>query len=474
MVGSDRICGVVGEFGGVSLGDSRLDARLVRIVELSAASPSASFPDQMHSDAELEGLYRFLANDRVTIEKLLAGHLEQTKKRIGQRPVVRVLHDTTRLRFDGDREGLGVLQRGARGFLAHMALAVAADEDREPLGVLGLRAYVHADASGGESLTPKEIYDAEQARPRDERESSRWEKLAAEVTQLLPDGVRAVHIMDQEADDFALIAGLQASAMSYVIRGASSRVVFQGRHGKKTVTLLDLLESSEANVFRTVRLSARSKAQARTRRHAERIERDAELQLKWGAVTLPRPERSRTDTRELNVNAVFVFEPNPPPGTEPVEWMLLTSEPVNGFEDAVAIVDHYRARWMIEEYFKALKTGCSIEKRQLTCFDGLVRALALAAPIAWKLLALRHWSRVNPSKPAGEAYEPSQIELLTIMLAQRAYALPKRATVRDVMLGIAKLGGHIKNNGDPGWQVLGRGMLRFEDAHEIWRMALEM
>lgn len=103
---------------------------------------------------------------------------------------------------------------------------------------------------------------------------------------------------------------------------------------------------------------------------------------------------------------------------------------------------------------------CSIEKRQLTCFDGSVRALALCVPIAWKLLALRHCSRVNPSKTAREAYEPGKIKLLTIMLAQRAYTLPKRPTVRDVMLGIAKLGGQIKNNGDPGWQVLGRGMLR--------------
>jgi len=71
-----------------------------------------------------------------------------------------------------------------------------------------------------------------------------------------------------------------------------------------------------------------------------------------------------------------VVEPEPPPGEAAIEWMLVTSEPVQTLEDAAAIVDHYRARWLIEEYFKALKTGCAFEKRQLMHLDGLVRALA--------------------------------------------------------------------------------------------------
>jgi len=62
--------------------------------------------------------------------------------------------------------------------------------------------------------------------------------------------------------------------------------------------------------------------------------------------------------------------------------MLFTSEVVERLEDATAVVDHYRARWIIEEYFKALKTGCGFEKRQLTSLLGLLRALALF--IRWR------------------------------------------------------------------------------------------
>jgi len=471
MARTDGVCDVKSEFIGVSLGDTRLDERLVRVVELMAESPSASFPEQMGNDAELEALYRFLGNKRVTTDKLLAGHLRETCERFRDQPLVRVVHDTTRLRYEGEREGLGVLQRGTRGFLAHVALAVSADESREPYGVLGLRPYVRSDTVARRKLTEKERYRAEHARSREDRESSRWEKLARDVSATLPESVRAIHIMDQEADDFALLAELQKETIAFVVRGSSSRAVVHGKKGKKTVTLEEALDASTEAVFRTVHLSPRSEKQASTRRHSARDERTAELHIKWGEVVLPCPERAKSDQRELQVRAVFVFEPNPPKGEEPVEWMLLTSEPVDSFEDAVAIVDHYRARWMIEEYFKALKTGCAIEKRQLMSFEALVRALALSVPIAWQLLALRHWSRVSPSKPARAIYSANHLLLLAMLLEKRAYALPKKPTVRDVMLGIAKLGGHITNNGDPGWLVLGRGMVRFVDAQEVWRLA---
>ena len=83
----------------------------------------------------------------------------------------------------------------------------------------------------------------------------------------------------------------------------------------------------------------------------------------------------------------------------PIEWMLVTSDAVQTIEDATAVVDHYRARWLIEDYFKALKTGCAFEKRQLTTFDGLVRALALFVPMAWHLLVLRHLGRADSPRP---------------------------------------------------------------------------
>ena len=136
------------------------------------------------------------------------------------------------------------------------------------------------------------------------------------------------------------------------------------------------------------------------------------------------------------------------------------------------MVDHYRSRWVIEEYFKALKTGCAFEKRQLCTLDGLLRALGIFVPMAWTLLTLRSLGRNEPTRDAREIFSDKQLHLLRVLLTQRRRSLVAQPTTRDAMLGIAALGGHIKNNGDPGWMVLGRGFRRFYEAEEVWTLAI--
>jgi IS4 transposase len=101
-----------------------------------------------------------------------------------------------------------------------------------------------------------------------------------------------------------------------------------------------------------------------------------------------------------------VWEVNAPVGTEPVEWRLMTTEPIDTDEQVLRIVDWYRTRWMIEEYFKALKTGCAFEQGQLASFHTLCVALALLAPMAWRLLLLRYLARELPTTAATVVLTP--------------------------------------------------------------------
>jgi len=462
---------VAAEFEGESLGDARLDERLHRIVLLAAVDPSESFPDQMASVADREALYRFLANPKVTLAGVLSGHVRQTHDRLHGHAIIRVVHDTTTFRFLGDRAGLGVTRGGAKGFLGHVALAIAADDTREPLGVLGVRPYIHAEAVAHRGMTPSERVEATRAKPRAAKESARWEDQALQVTAALPAGVTALHVMDQEADDYDVLAALHDAQLRYVIRADPQR---QTTEAKQSVR--DVLARHPASLFRTVRLTPRSDQKAeRTRgRHPAREERDATLHIRWGAVMLGRRQYTEARTPTLSLWAVHVFEPKPPHGEAPIEWMLFTSETVDTVDAATAVVDHYRARWLIEDYFKALKTGCAFEKRQLTTFDGLVRALAIFVPMAWHLLVLRHLGRAASPLPVSRCLDREQLLLLRKLLDRRRYRLPPRPAIRDVMLGIAALGGHITNNGPPGWLVLGRGLTRLLDAEVGWRLAREM
>jgi hypothetical protein len=461
---------VLAEFDGEPLGDARLDERLRRIVALVSADPGQSFPDQMASVADREALYRFLANRKVTLPRVLSGHVRQTQTRMRGQGTVRVVHDTSTFRFLGDRAGLGVLRGGARGFLAHVALAVAADETREPLGVLGVHPYIHRDAVAHTGMTPSQRVKATQAKSRAEKESARWEQMALAVSADLPEGVEAVHVMDQEADDYDVLAALHRAGLRYVIRGDPMRQTTDAK-----LPVKDVLARQPGTAFRTVPLNARSAQKAvKTRgRHPERAERLATLHVRWATVTIKRRQYSETRIPTLTMQAVHVVEPAPPAGEAPIEWMLVTSEPVQSLEDATAVVDHYRARWLVEEYFKALKTGCAFEKRQLTNLAGLIRALAVFVPLAWRLLLLRHLGRAAAPTPVDHLFDTEQVLLLRKVLEHRGYDLPRRPTMREAMLGIAALGGHIKNNGTPGWLVLGRGLSRFFETEVGWRLARE-
>src|SRR5919106_6217664 len=267
---------VAAEFEGDSLGDARLDERLRRIVSLAASEPGDSFPEQMASVADREALYRFLANPKVTMAGVLSGHLRQTRERLRGHSVIRVVHDTTTFRFVGDRDGLGAIRGGAKGFLGHVALAIAANDTREPLGVVGVHPYIHQDAVAHQGMTPSERVEATRAKPRAAKESARWEDMAVQVSAALPDGVRPLHVMDQEADDYDVLAALHHADLRYVIRADPQRQT------TARLCVKDLIATQPATVFRTVRLTPRSTQKAvKTRgRHPAREERNATLQIR--------------------------------------------------------------------------------------------------------------------------------------------------------------------------------------------------
>jgi hypothetical protein len=267
--------------------------------------------------------------------------------------------------------------------------------------------------------------------------------------------VSAIHLMDREADIFELLSDLNQHQRRFVIRSGQNRSVVDG--GK----LFEAIADSPTLLRREVQLSARPGSRLQDighrRGHPARPAREATLAVSSTSVVIPRPQTTETTYPvNLSVNVVRVYEPAPPLGQEPIEWILFTSEPVNTADEVAAVVDAYRVRWLIEEYFKALKTGCAYEARQLRSMRTLTNTLGLLAVIAWRLLLLRALERDAPQTPATDAIEPVILEALAARLKNigERKPLPPNPTVADLMKAIARLGGHHKSNGPPGWQLL--------------------
>jgi Transposase DDE domain len=260
-----------------------------------------------------------------------------------------------------------------------------------------------------------------------------------------------VHVMDREGDSYDLWAGLIAAGHRFVIRNSRDRVV------EDELRLSAVMAGGETILERAVYLSRRKeeKIPFNRKRHPARLGRLARLAVSAQTVQIQRPTNClKTLPATLTVNFVHVRELETNGENAPIEWMIATTEPIATGADVERIIDIYRARWVIEEYFKSLKTGCSFEKRQLESEHTILNALALFVPIAWRLLLLRALSRDRADAPATDALTPTQLHVLTAVAHKK---LAPNPTLREAMLAIAGLGGHIKNNGDPGWMVLGRG-----------------
>jgi hypothetical protein len=261
--------------------------------------------------------------------------------------------------------------------------------------------------------------------------------------------------MDREGDNYDLFAGLQGESIRYVVRVAHNRNLVGTAQKLKQRAL-----AAKCRFRREVHVSRRTATRTLDHKgiHPERDARNAILSVSAVAVELLRSNNfAQGAPLSLKVNVVTVREIGCPRGVEPIVWFLVTTEPVETREQLELIVDAYRARWIIEEFFKALKTGCQIERRQLESYRSLSNALAVFLPIAVRLLALRGAARAAPTDPCTTLTR-RQIALLRTHTTRFMAAVP---TNEEVTLALAEFGGHLRSNGLPGWMILGRALDAF-------------
>ena len=423
------------------------------IAEAVELAPAASFPDQARTGAAIEATYRFLSNEAITHDVILGPHIARSIARGEAAGEVVVVHDTSEFRFGGEavRAGLGRIKTGDQGFLGHVSLGVGLDG--EIFGVVGLKAFVRTGPSKGKR--------SQKARAADETlESRRWSEQALSTQKLFSPTSSVVHVMDREADAFEIVNAMQGQAR-FVVRVNHDRAVHSSDEEATTASLFSSLSAAPVRLQREVALSRRGESEnAKERRiHPERAGRMATLALRACQCTINPPTWMKKGQHQpLTLNYVLVDEVNAPADQPAVCWRLATTEPVETAADIERVVDIYRRRWTIEEFFKCLKTGCSYEKRQLESKDALLNALAILLPMAAQLLHLRWLSRLPEERPAAQVLTPEQIAALGALERKAGRHWPPQPTARDAIRAISILGGHIKNNGAPGWLVLWRGL----------------
>ncbi len=448
-----------------------LQKRLNLTVDKLGRNPQLSLPQALGS-AGYKGLMRALNNPKVKQSDLLDAVYASTLGRIAPGEDVLCIEDTTDLIFGGQRgrKDLPRLEGKATGFRAHIALAVRADATRSVLGVLDLRQVVREQQTKA-SQTAAERY----ADPA--KESVRWQQTVDTTEKRIAGRASLVHVRDREGDDYEQLTRMAVAGQRFVQRMRQARRLAEAPADAPNARKIDeAFEGVCGRCEREVTLSARAQGKSDPRPNAEkkrfpaRRQRNARLQFAALPLVIRRPENASSELPDsLKLNVVHVAEVDVLDGQEPVEWYLLTQEPIDTVEQVLRVVDIYRARWLIEEFNKGLQTGCQYEKLQCESPERLWSMLAFYCPIVTNLLALRTLARREENAPADTVLDPAEIAVLEEerKSTERGTAL----TVRRALLLVAKLGGHFSHNGEPGWLVLLRGAVTMHERAQGYRMA---
>ena len=439
------------ELATANLGDVRLNKRLIRLVTDKLAQPTASIPQASGDWAATKAAYRFFASHQVHADAIRAPHRDATVQRVRQHPTILVLQDTTELNYTThpNTTGLGHLDNThCQGLKVHSGLA--ATVDGVPLGLLHQAVWARDPATKGKKR---------RNRPQAAKESQRWLSTLEAVQPVVPATTRIILVADREADIYPLFIAPRDDRTDLVVRATYDRKLVGG----------DSLETRVAQVAwqgtRTVAIPG----------NGSRPPRTATVQIGWTSVQMlpPKDYPKPASAPRPQVQVVVVEEREPPAGVKPLRWLLWTTLSVDTWDAAVAVVEHYRHRWLIERYHYVLKSGCGIEQVQLETAAGLERALAVCCVVAWRLLWLTYQARQTPDEPCTRVFAPHEWHALYCTVHRTSTPPEHPPTLREAVRLVARLGGFLARTGDgePGVKTIWRGLIRLDDIAATWLLA---
>jgi hypothetical protein len=468
---------VLDEMETANLQDRRLNNRLRTVLSQLAGQPAASIPAACGGFAEMTAAYRLFDNESVTFDGILKIHADATRRRMAEQAVVLLVQDTTEIdvtRPDQQVVGAGPLDGGARrGALLHLLHAFT--PDGTPLGSVQGTPWVRdEEASRCASFSRSQ----RAATPIEEKESHRWVRglQQANAEAKACPTTHMICLSDSEADIYELLAegASPSQEIDWIVRACQDRAL--EKEGEKTASgprLQEQLLSQPVLFTQEIQVRGRTaKVACDTRgRRQTRQSRQTEVEVRATRVTLRSPWRADRSLPPVAVNAVLVREINPPAGDEPVEWMLLTSLPVDELEQVRQVIQYYCARWMIEVLFRVLKSGCRVEERRFEAMDRLLTCLAVYLIVAWRTLYVCRLGRSCPDMSCEAVFEPAEWKAVW-KVVRRADPPSEPPTLEVMVRLVAQLGGYVnrKRLDPPGPQTIWIGLQRAHDFALCWEL----
>lgn len=446
------------ELGNAAVRDQRVCDRLVDTLATLAEHPGRTIPQACGSWAKTKAAYRLLDNDSVSPEIVLGSHRERTIERMRGYDVVLALQDTTHMVYSGppnEEVGMCSASQYKRGFLIHSTMAVTTEG--VALGLLDQKIWTRLPEETGKHILRKK-------RPIADKESSKWLKSLDCSLEGIPNDITVVTVCDREADIYGFIHKALSDERPILIRAVQNRRVLEEQ--KWLYTLADSYPEA-GKILVNIPRDTRSNLPPRK----------ATLSVKFFPVALRPTSGWAEPMLRKPVYIICAKEIDPPEEVgEGVNWLLLTTIPVNSIEDAAEKIRWYTLRWRIERFHYTLKSGCRVEELQLQTADRLKNAIALYSLVALKILRLTYQARETPDASCAIILETYEWQALYCVVNNTPVPPDSPPTLEQAARLIGKLGGHLgrKHDGMPGVKTVWRGLQRLNDISQTWLVATQM
>lgn len=431
-------------FGECKLGNTLRNKRLSIVAANMLSSPESSLVQQNPDWSDTKAAYELWKREEVTFDSVSECHWNMTRQTEPGRHLL--ISDTTDVNHYTHEatEGLGMLGDGkGRGMQLHSCLFV--NSARQVTGTGGALLFYRKRVAKNETR---------KQRLARSRESELWGNLVDKVGPPPADS-QWVHVFDRGGDNYEALCHIQHNRCDWIIRAAKLDRKVIDSQGKETKLSEAITQAEEVGSYE---LNLRSRPGVAARR--------AKIKVLVTQVTLPRPRVTskyvkNSGIKSIQTNVVVVQEVDAPKGVKPIRWILFTSLDVSMFEQAWQIIEAYETRWLIEEYHKVIKTGCSLERHSLRTRDRLEALTGLITVVGVRLLQLKTISNSEPKVKARNRVPSMWLNALTALKPKLSAAT---LSVYEFFREIAKLGGFLgrKHDGEPGWQTVWRGFKKLQ------------
>jgi hypothetical protein len=448
------------EFGRADFGDYRNTKRAVAMAAQACRTPAGRLTDVFADDPRArEAAYDFVENPRVTHEAITESVAIATACRSEGLPYVIAPVDGSSLslshgRTTKDFGPLGSREKG-RGVKVITSMAISPDGTTLGLGPLKwwIRVPVPKNADGTRQHHAK--------RSVEQKETQRWLDVMRGYRAIFAEhapGVRVWWVMDREADSWPLLTEASRNGELFTIRSKVDRRLFSwGRRKKKLRKVLKQQPLGGEYELQVLERPAHGAKPARAARLAR-------MQMRWCSATLDMRDSWTGNPCRVTVNVLWVREVGTTPrGEKPIDWVLMTSHPIESLQDAMLVLHSYQTRWRIEDFHRTWKSGdCCVEDNELRSPQAVMKWASMLAAVAARAEKLKLVSRNDPTLPASVEFTPNEIRVLRARrrkLVPKGTRIPKMPSVRVAVRWVAELGGFAGSYPtQPGSITIARGL----------------